>query len=291
MGHSALNRPVRLAISPCPNDTFAFYALLHGKTDFKGNISCEYMDIEALNQACSTAEHDFCKVSFFAFLHMLETHFMLDSGAALGFGCGPLIVGKGPSRLEQTGRLSIAVPGLQTTANLLLNLYLKHTPGLTPNIRVMPFHRIMQAVADNKVDAGLIIHESRFTFQNYGLTQWVDLGARWEKTSGHAIPLGGIAVRRKLPRSTVLNFQKALEQSINYAWNHTEEVIPFMKCHAQEMNETVMMQHVELYVNKYTLTLGQTGRKSIEQLSREAQRTGLLKNVPDRPLFQARNFP
>jgi len=155
----------------------------------------------------------------------------------------------------------------------------------------MPFHKIMQAVSDNKVDAGLIIHESRFTFPNYGLTQWVDLGTRWEKTSGRAIPLGGIAARRKLPHSTVLNFLKGLKQSISYAWDHTEEVIPFMKHHAQEMNETVMMQHVELYVNNYTLSLGHTGRKSIEFLCSEAQRAGLLKTAPDRPLFQAQDSP
>ena len=270
-----------LAISPCPNDTFSFYGLLHGKTSFAEEIRCEFKDIEALNQSCIQARFDFCKISFHAFLRLSHSHWMLDSGAALGFGCGPLIVVKNGSEAGSLSRMKIAVPGENTTAYLLLRLY----AGSQLDTVEMPFDRILSSVANGEVDAGLIIHESRFTYQEYGLSEMADLGAWWEKQSGHAIPLGGIVASRTLEPNRIHAFQQALKDSIDFAWNHQDEVLPFMREHAQEMDLEIMMRHVELYVNQFTRSLGQSGRASIHALMKAS--LGLGAFVPDakRPLF------
>lgn len=275
---------LRLAISPCPNDTFAFYALLHGRVECGLELSCDYMDIEALNQAAVTQKYDFCKVSFHAYLGMTESHWLLDSGSALGFGCGPMIVGKGgsdvcsdPLTLKDK---TIAVPGMQTTAFLLLDLFLGGAEQVIP----MPFDQIMPAVEEGRVDCGLIIHESRFTYQQHGLVCLRDLGDWWEQSTGNAIPLGGIVARRSLAENDIRIFDEALKASIDYAWKNQDEVQVFMRQHAQEMDVEVMMNHVRLYVNDYTRSLGPIGRGSIRALMKA---TGQPAKADERLFFGA----
>lgn len=253
---------MELAISPCPNDTFAFYALLHGKTSWGEGPICLFEDIEALNNRAMEGEADFCKVSFHAYLLLRDRYRLLESGAALGHGCGPLVVTKPGAGDVSVKRGKVAIPGRLTTAALLLELCY----GKTLDLVAMTFDRIMPAVAAGEVDAGLIIHESRFTFPAYGLEKLIDLGEWWEQTTGAAIPLGGIVAKKTLDPARVAAFDQALQQSIDYAWSHTEEVVPFMQKHAQEMDRKVMQSHVNLYVNAYTRTLGEQGHAAVARL-------------------------
>lgn len=253
---------MQLAISPCPNDTFAFYALLHGKTSWGEAPICFFEDIEALNHRAIAGQADICKVSFHAYLLLRDRYQLLDSGSALGHGCGPLVVTKPGCDDATVKRGKIAIPGRLTTAALLLELCY----GKDLDLVEMTFDRIMPAVAAGEVDAGLIIHESRFTFTKHGLEQRMDLGAWWEATTGTAIPLGGIVAKKGLPAEQVARFDAALAESIAYAWAHTDEVIPFMQRHAQEMEPEVMQRHVDLYVNAYTRSLGAQGLAAVRRL-------------------------
>lgn len=253
---------MQLAISPCPNDTFAFYALLHGKTAWGASPICLYEDIEALNQRAMEGLADFCKVSFHAYLLLRDRYQLLEAGSALGHGCGPLVVTRPGAGEAAVKRGKVAIPGRLTTAALLLELCY----GKDLELVTLTFDQIMPAVAAGEVDAGLIIHESRFTFQQHGLEQLIDLGAWWEETTGAAIPLGGIVARRDLPAETIARFDQALGESIDYAWAHQDEVTPFMQKHAQEMEPQIMRQHVDLYVNDYTRALGEKGRAAIKRL-------------------------
>jgi 1,4-dihydroxy-6-naphthoate synthase len=253
---------MQLAISPCPNDTFAFYALLHGKTSWGEAPICLFEDIEALNHRALEGEADICKVSFHAYLLLRDRYRLLESGSALGHGCGPLVVTK-PGRGESAvHKGKVAIPGRLTTAALLLELCY----GKDLDLVAMTFDDIMPAVAVGTVDAGLIIHESRFTFGQHGLEQLIDLGAWWEETTGTAIPLGGIVAKRTLDENQIKAFDRALGESIAYAWQHEAEVTPFMQKHAQEMEPHVMQQHVGLYVNDYTRALGSAGHAAIDRL-------------------------
>lgn len=260
-----------LAISPCPNDTFAFYGLIQGKTSWQEPLNVQFADISELNDLCFRSEVDFCKVSFHAYLQLRDRFQLLRSGSALGFGCGPLIVARTPVELQDLKRLTIGAPGQHTTATLLLKLLL----GGDVNLKEMRFDKIMPAVAAGEVDAGLIIHESRFTYQDHQLVSLIDLGDWWENESGHPIPLGGIVARKDLPELKVEAFDRALKESIDYGWSHQEETLPFMKEHAQEMDEEVMQAHVNLYVNGFTRDLGLEGHAAIEDLVKRARLAGL----------------
>ena len=260
----------RLAISPCPNDTFAFYALLHGKTSWRAPFDLQYLDIEELNHLCMSGAVDFCKISFHAYVLLRDRFRLLRSGSALGFGCGPLVVCKeNHSRQSLIGK-RIAIPGRYTTAALLLKLWL----GEETELVEMVFDRIMPAVADGAVDAGLIIHESRFTYAQHGLSSAVDLGDWWEKETGFPIPLGGIVARKDLPESEIVAFENALSDSIAYAFDHREETVPYMREHAQEMARDVMDAHVDLYVNDFTRDLGQKGNAAIKHLVERVEALG-----------------
>lgn len=264
---------LKLAISPCPNDTFTFYGLLKGKTSFAPEIQTHFADIEDLNQLClQDRDVDVCKISFHAFLYLRERFELLNTGSALGFGCGPLLVAHQLLPHSDLKKATIAIPGPWTTAALLLKLWL----GPNLNLKTMRFDKIMPAVAAKEVDAGLIIHESRFTFPEYGLHLVVDLGDWWESETGCPIPLGGIVARKALGKTLISSFDDALGQSIDYAWMHSEEVTPFMQQHAQEMDPNVMRQHVALYVNQRTRNLGTEGRNAIETLFQKATDRGLL---------------
>lgn len=276
-----MSRTLTIGYSPCPNDTFIFYALVHGKVKLPGIEFRERLeDVETLNRLALDGALDITKISYHAFGRLREQYALLRSGGALGRGCGPLIVAKPGTSREDIVAGSIAVPGTLTTAYLLLRLY---DPGLT-NVVVMPFDRIMQAVADGEVAAGLIIHESRFTYPLYKLERLQDLGEWWEQYSGHPIPLGAILGKRALGRETLLSVEEGIRQSLRYARQHADEVLDYCRRHSQEMDEKVMKSHIDLYVNDFSLDLGEEGLAAVRRLFAEAEARGLFP-PSDRPLL------
>ena len=258
-----------LAYSPCPNDTFIFDALVHQKVDTEGlQFRVQLLDIQELNAlAASQPGPDVVKVSFFQYAQLLQRYQLLESGAALGRGCGPLVVARETMTRQQVADSNIAIPGWNTTAHLLLN----HWCPEVRNKQVLPFHEIMPAVASGELDAGLIIHESRFTYPQYGLQQVVDLGAHWEETTSLPIPLGGIIARKDLGWEVIARVDRALARSIEYAFAHRADVMPYVRAHAQEMADEVMEQHIALYVNEYTHQLGPEGHLAVDFLIHYAQ--------------------
>ncbi|NNE30647.1 MAG: 1,4-dihydroxy-6-naphthoate synthase [Saprospiraceae bacterium] len=252
-----------LEYSPCPNDTFIFYAMMHGKVDTEGlSFEVHLDDVEALNQAARKGEFDITKLSFHALAHIRDQYDLLDSGAALGNNCGPLLISKKPLKIEVDSDLSVAIPGQWTTANFLLSYAY---PQLN-NRKEMLFSKIENAVLKEEVDLGLIIHENRFTYQEKGLHKVVDLGEFWEGQTGLPIPLGGIAIHSRYGDETKQKVERVIRRSLEYAWDHVEETLPYLKEHAQEMDEAVMMQHVNLYVNGYTMSLGANGQNAVEKV-------------------------
>ena len=266
--------PLTLAYSPCPNDTFIFTPWVEGHIPGAPPVVERYEDIDTLNQIALNGEPDIVKVSFHALGHLRDRYCLLRSGGALGRGCGPLVVAREPFEPQTLGSKTVAIPGKLTTAALLMRLF---TPGLSDaNITVMPFDRIMPAVCEGAVDAGVIIHESRFTYQRHGLTQIVDLGEWWERETGHAIPLGGILMRRDLGDDLIRRTEHALAQSVDFAFANTDLVWPTVRRHAQEMDDDVMRQHIALYVNDFTRDYGPDGRAAIVYLLSTAERLGLI---------------
>jgi 1,4-dihydroxy-6-naphthoate synthase len=268
-----MNKKLTLAYSPCPNDTFIFYAIAHGKIPLQGlEFDITLADVETLNQEARAGKFDVSKLSFAALGHLLNPYGLIRSGAALGRGCGPLIVAKqgfDPSRL---GSIPIAVPGIWTTACMLLGLYL----GQNPKIVSMSFDQIMPAVTRGEFEAGVIIHEGRFTFQNHGLKKLTDLGEWWEHETGLPIPLGGIAIRRDLGPETARQVEDAIRESLIYAFEHRDSADEYIKLHAQEMEPSVIHQHIDLYVNDFSLNLGKEGEDAIAGLFNRAMNDGLL---------------
>jgi 1,4-dihydroxy-6-naphthoate synthase len=276
---------VSLGYSPCPNDTFIFYGLVHGKISEAPVFQQVLEDIATLNSLALEGELDTTKISFHALAHLRERYCLLHAGGALGRGCGPLVVAR--ERLEP-GQLvgkKIAIPGKLTTAALLLRLF---EPGIQ-DLVILPFDQIMDAVQQGAVDAGLIIHESRFTYSDYGLYEVIDLGAWWEEAAGHPIPLGGILARRDLGREQIERIDRSLRASVEYAHAHPEEVRGYVRTHAQEMDDQVMQAHIDLYVNDYTLDYGRDGEAAIADLLRRAEVAGIVP-VSDLPLFVDGNY-
>ncbi len=263
-----MKQKLTLGYSPCPNDTFIFYALTHGKVRAAGIEFHEQLaDVETLNGMALEGNLDITKISYHAFGHLRNQYALLRSGSALGRGCGPLIVAKPGTRLEDLKQGTIAIPGKLTTAFLLLRLY---DPSIT-NVVVMTFDRIMDAISNGDVTAGLIIHESRFTYPRYKLDNLLDLGEWWEKHSGLPIPLGGILGKRSLGRDILLAVETGIRDSLQYARTHTDEVMAYCRQHSQEMDMAVMKDHIELYVNDFSLNLGQEGLDAIRRLFDEAE--------------------
>lgn len=274
-----MERTLTIGYSPCPNDTFIFYALVHGKVKVPGIMFRERLeDVETLNRLALEGALDITKISYHALGRLRERYALLRSGGALGRGCGPLIVAKPGASLEDIWTGSIAVPGMLTTAYLLLRLY---DPRIT-NVVVMPFDRIMQAVAGGEVTAGLIIHESRFTYPLYKIEKILDLGAWWESFSGLPIPLGAILGKRALGRDLLLSVETAIRESLRYARQHTNEVMDYCRRHSQEMDKAVMKSHIDLYVNDFSLDLGDGGLSAVRRLFSEAEARGIfpLSNKP-----------
>jgi len=277
-----MNRVLTLGYSPCPNDTFIFYALSHGLVSLPDTTIHERLeDVETLNQLARRGALDLTKISFHAYGKLRDNYVLLRSGAALGRGCGPLVIAKRPgvSLAELQGE-PLAIPGELTTANLLLQL----CSGGFEQVIAMPFDRIMSAVACGSVAAGAIIHESRFTYQQFGLHQVIDLGKWWEEDTGCPIPLGGILARRDLGAATIKAVEQAIAASLSYAWQHPAEPRNYIKQHAQELDDNVIEQHIGLYVNEFSRDLGSEGIRAVSTLFERAETTGMLPKSTQ-PLF------
>ncbi|MGC2063537.1 MAG: 1,4-dihydroxy-6-naphthoate synthase [Thermodesulfovibrionales bacterium] len=267
-------RLLTLGYSPCPNDTFIFYALANSRID-TGDLRFREVleDVETLNQMASRAELDVTKVSFHALSYLRDDYVLLRSGGALGKGCGPLVITREACRMEDLRGKIIAIPGRLTTAFLLLRLF---DPALGARVRVMPFHVILDAVKNREVDAGLIIHESRFTYQAAGLQKVIDLGSWWEDLTGLPIPLGGIIAKRSLGAACIRDISACIRKSIQYAFENPEEPKAYIRQHAQELDERVIEQHIGLYVNNYSCDLGVDGIKAIHEFFRMSEEKGLI---------------
>ncbi|HET7276000.1 MAG TPA: 1,4-dihydroxy-6-naphthoate synthase [Longimicrobiaceae bacterium] len=252
-----------LGFSPCPNDTFIFDALMHAKIDTGGLRFDERLeDVETLNQLALRGVLDVSKVSYGAAPYLLDTYKLLRSGGALGRGCGPLLVARPGTRLEDLQAGAIAIPGKLTTANLLLRLF---DPSLPPGIERI-YSEIMPAVARGEVAAGLIIHESRFTYPEHGLVRLMDLGEWWETETGLPIPLGAIMARRDLGDGVIRAVETAIRDSVAYAFQNPSASREYVRAHSQEMDEAVCRQHIDLYVNDFSLDIGDDGERAVEEL-------------------------
>lgn len=276
-----MSRPLTLGYSPCPNDTFIFYALTHGRIPGPGFTIRERLeDVETLNSLALDGLLDLTKVSYHAYGHLRDSYALLRSGGALGRGCGPLVIAPEATTMTQLRGRRIAIPGRLTTANLLLQLY---SAGYD-DLLILPFDRIMPALLSGAAEAGVIIHESRFTYQASGFHEVLDLGAWWENDTGLPIPLGGILARRDLGRETISAVDKALRASLTYAWQHPDEPRAYIKKHAQELDDQVIDAHIGLYVNDYSLDLGTEGIAAVETLLARAEAHGLIP-ASQQPLF------
>lgn len=278
-----MKRPLTLGYSPCPNDTFIFYAFSHGLVELPGFCVSERLeDVETLNRLAVDGLLDLTKISYHALGHLRERYALLHSGGALGRGCGPLVIAPQPTDMQALRGKRIAIPGRLTTANLLLQLY---GDGFE-QVLVMPFDRIMAALGRGEADAGLIIHESRFTYRQSGFCEVLDLGAWWEGLTGLPIPLGGILARRDLGARTIGAVDAAIRASLEYARAHPAEPRAYIKRHAQELDDAVIDAHIGLYVNDFSLDLGDEGIGAIETLFSRAEARGLIP-AASQPLFAA----
>src|SRR5512143_51193 len=274
-------KTLTIGYSPCPNDTFIFYALTHGKVRVPGIEFREQLeDVETLNRMALDGGLDITKISYHALGHLRENYALLRSGGALGRGCGPLIVARAGTTLGDLKEGSVAIPGKLTTAYLLLRLF---DPSIE-NITVMTFDRIMDAVSKGDATAGLIIHESRFTYPLYKLEKMLDLGEWWERYSGLPIPLGGILGKRSLGRDLLLRVEDGIRESLRYAGAHPDEVMGYCRRYSQEMDEKVMRSHIDLYVNAFSLDLAWEGLLAVRRLFAEAEARGIFPSS-DKPLL------
>jgi 1,4-dihydroxy-6-naphthoate synthase len=268
-----------LGFSPCPNDCFIFDAIVHERVDLEGlSFSIVMEDVEALNRRAFAGAIHVTKLSYHAFAYCARDYALLDAGGALGRGCGPLLISARPIVSDDVARggLRIAIPGQYTTANFLLQFAFPQAR----NKSALLFSEIEDAVLDGRFDAGLIIHENRFTYQAKGLNKIVDLGEYWERATGAPIPLGGIVVKRSLPSEVQGAVNRIVRRSVEYAFSHPAASRAFVRAHAQEMSEDVMRQHIELYVNDYSVDLGSEGRRAVALLFERGSATGAIPKPP-----------
>jgi 1,4-dihydroxy-6-naphthoate synthase len=274
---------LRLAFSPCPNDTFVFHALVHGLVPGAPPMSVTYADVDVTNTAALRGEFDLVKVSYAALPWLLDQYDLLPCGGALGRGCGPLVLVADDAIASLEG-CSVAVPGDRTTAYLLMRLWSADTPPAS--VTVVPFAEIMPAVAAGRFDAGLVIHEARFTFPRYGLRSLVDLGEWWESDTGLPIPLGAILARRGAVDPAAAT--EWIRASVRAAWADPAASESYVVSHAQEMEPDVVAQHIGLYVNAFTDTLGGEGYAAVDALLSRAASAGLVPPVVvERPAVTA----
>jgi len=278
-----------LGFSPCPNDTFIFDAMIHQKIETEGlRFETSYEDVESLNQKAFRSELDITKLSYHAFAYVTENYVLLHSGSALGFGVGPLLICKNEEFActnslevfksknkpvdEHFSNLRIGIPGKYTTANFLLSLAFPESKNKVE----MKFSDIEAALLSGQIDLGLIIHENRFTYQNKGLIKVMDLGEYWENLTGGPIPLGGIMIKRNLPEEIKQKVNRVIQRSVEYAFENPESGIDFIRSHAQEMSAEVVKKHIELYVNKFSIDLGEVGKKAVQTFFDEAHKLGFI---------------
>lgn len=277
-------KDISIGFSPCPNDTFIFYALMHEKIQndeyhFKQTVE----DVETLNQMALGSKLDVTKVSCHVLGHIRDEYCLLRSGGAMGRGCGPLVVAREKCDINDLVGKKIAIPGRHTTAFLLLRL---HNPAFGDNVIFMPFDKIMESVKNGEADAGVIIHESRFTYHVYGLHEVLDLGEWWENDTGLPIPLGAIVAKRELGVDVVGGIERLVKASIEYAFLHKHEAMPYIKKHAQEISVDVIGKHIDLYVNEFSLDIGNEGRNAIKKLIDMAEERGIFRRN-SLPLFSS----
>lgn len=276
-----------LGFSPCPNDTYIFDAMVHHKVDTEGlDFDYSMADVEQLNGAAFEEKPDITKLSFHAFMHLAGKYLLLDSGAALGFGAGPLVVSKNLLLLDELEGKKVAIPGQYTTANLLFSLAMS---GKKVEKAEMLFSDIENAVISGKADAGVIIHESRFTYQSRGLHKLMDLGEYWEQRTGSPVPLGGIAAHNRLGSDVILKIERSIRRSVEYANEHKGELNDFIRCNAQEMDESVMQQHIDLYVNQFSVSLGSEGKHAVNQMFEYGISAGIINQMPERIFTSGNN--
>jgi 1,4-dihydroxy-6-naphthoate synthase len=264
-----------LGFSPCPNDCFMFDAIVNHRIDLEGlEFSVHMADVEALNKAAFAGEAAVTKLSYHAYAHCTRNYVLLDAGSALGTNCGPLLISQRTIAKAEVaaGDLSIAIPGLYTTANFLLGLAFPEARNKTELL----FSAIEAALLDGEYDAGLIIHENRFTYEAKGLKKIIDLGEFWESETGTPIPLGGIVVNRSLPAEVKQKVNRVLRRSVEYAFAHRWASLPFVREHAQEMSEDVIYKHIDLYVNEYSVDLGTEGKRAVATLFDRAKAIGMI---------------
>lgn len=265
-------RTVNIAFSPCPNDTFIFHAMLHGQVDTGDyEFVTQFHDVETLNDSAFTGRFDITKLSFHAYLYLKNKYDLMNSGAALGFGCGPLLVkAESEKRIED---MLIAIPGEYTTACMLLKLW---NPAIE-NTAAVRFDKIMDGVKTGKYDAGLIIHEGRFVYQSYGLNQIIDLGEWWERETSLPIPLGCIAIKNdRFTKEEKSELDAILKSSIQYAFDNRDASEEFIKRYSQELDDEVIENHIRLYVNEFSLDLGEKGRNAVKRLEEMAKERHII---------------
>jgi 1,4-dihydroxy-6-naphthoate synthase len=264
-----------LGFSPCPNDCFMFDAIVNERIDLEGlEFSVRLADVEALNRAAFAGEADVTKLSYHAYAYCIGDYVLLDAGSALGRNCGPLLISKRAITTAEAamGALRIAIPGTFTTANFLLGLAFPKAQNKT----ALVFSEIEPALLADQFDAGLIIHENRFTYQAKGLKKIIDLGEYWEGETGAPIPLGGIVIKRSLPEDVKQRVNRVLRRSVEFAFAHRTASLDYVRAHAQEMSDEVMYKHIDLYVNEYSVDLGTEGRRAVELLFEKAAATGII---------------
>ncbi|MEI6456748.1 MAG: 1,4-dihydroxy-6-naphthoate synthase [bacterium] len=259
---------IKLAFSPCPNDTFIFDALVHGKIDTEG-LGFDYRmeDVESLNRLAMSGKIDMVKISYHAWLYLAEKYVLLNSGSALGFGSGPLLISKKEMTPSEINGSLIAIPGEFTTAHLLFRIAYPDAK----NKRFMIFSEIEDAILSGRADAGVIIHENRFTYESKGLKKLNDLGEYWETLTHSPIPLGGIVARSSLHDETIAKLQRIMHRSVTWALEHPSDTMSFVRCNAREMDEEVMKKHIALYVNEFSVDLGTTGKQAVARLMEVAR--------------------
>jgi 1,4-dihydroxy-6-naphthoate synthase len=271
-----------LGFSPCPNDTFIFDALVNHKIDTEGlEFDVVLEDVQTLNQWALEGKLNFSKISYGVLPLVLDNYVLLNSGGALGKGVGPLLISNSKLEITDWEHASIAVPGKNTTAHLLFSLAFPNAA----NKQFMVFHEIEDAVLSGKVDVGVIIHENRFTYQDKGLKKIIDLGEYWEQQLNVPIPLGGIIANRKMDRELSLKVDRLIQKSLEYAFANYPLITDYVKQHSQEMSEAVMMQHIDLYVNNYSLGLGDDGKKAVMKLMEVYQQIHQIDSIELESIF------
>ena len=268
-----------LGFSPCPNDTFIFDAMVHGRIDTEG-LEFDYFlaDVEELNRKAFASEVDITKMSYHAYAYAAENYLILDAGSALGHRNGPLLISKKIIEPSELIGSRIAIPGKYTTANLLFSIAWPEAK----NIEEYLFSEIEDALVNGKVDAGLIIHETRFTYAEKGLHKIADMGEYWENLTGLPIPLGAIVINRRIPQDIALKVNRIVRRSLEYAYKDSFASYDFVTDNAKEMDSSVMNKHIKLFVNEFTLNLGEKGREAIETLFRIASEKDSVPILPDR---------